>query len=136
MESKLRLGAEVEGVARDFVDAAVQVHKALGPGLLESAYRACLIHELRSRGRQVDAEVLLPVTYRGMRLDTGYRMDLVVGGCLVAELKAVDTLLPVHRAQLLTYLRVAELPLGFLVNFHAPRLKDGLHRFIGAAVAR
>lgn len=130
METRLNARSDVEAVAKDFVDAALKVHRALGPGLLESAYKACLAHELTLRGRTVQSEVHLPLTYKGLRLETGYRMDLVVDGCLIAELKAVDALLPIHRAQLLTYLRISGLPIAFLLNFHTARLKDGLHRFI------
>lgn len=128
--TKFCLPAETEELARDFVDAALKVHRALGPGLLESAYRVCLAHELTVRGHRVGQEQFLPVEYEGIRLDAGYRMDLVVDGLLVAELKAVDALLPVHKAQLMTYLRLSGIRLGFLVNFNAPLLKDGLQRFV------
>ena len=128
--TKLNLPKELEDLARDFVDAALKVHKALGPGLLESAYRACLAHELVLRGHRVQQELQLPVEYEGMKIEAGYRMDLVVDGLLVAELKAVESILPVHEAQLITYLKLSGIKLGFLVNFNAPLLKDGLQRFV------
>ncbi len=129
-DTKLKLSPDQEALAKDFVDAALKVHRALGPGLLESAYRVCLAHELTVRGHQVRQEQLLPVEYEGIKLDAGYRIDLVVDGLLVAELKAVDSILPVHKAQLMTYLRLSRIRLGFLVNFNAPLLRDGLQRFV------
>lgn len=128
--TKLSLDLVTEDVGREVVDAAIKVHRALGPGLLESAYRVCLAHELRSRGRIVETEVSLPVVYEGIRLEAGYRMDMVIDGRVVVELKAVDSLLPVHMAQVITYLKLSGLRLGFLMNFHAGLLKDGLHRFV------
>ncbi len=129
-DAKFNKASSVESVAKDFVDAALKVHKTLGPGLLESAYRVCLAHELRARGHRVEEEVPLPVVYDSVRLDAGYRLDLVVDECLIVELKAVEGLLPVHQAQLITYLKLSGFTVGFLVNFNAPRLKDGLHRFV------
>ena len=98
----------IEEVARQIVDAAIKVHRALGPGLLESAYQACLAHELHKRGLDVKCEVLLPVVYDGVQIDAGYRIDMLVQGCVIVENKAVAKLLPVHQAQILTYLKLRE----------------------------
>jgi GxxExxY protein len=107
------------------IAAAIEVHRELGPGLLESVYRSCLVHELRSRNQRVETEVPLPLTYRGMRVGCSYRLDLVVEQTLIVELKAVDALEPLHVAQLLTYLRLTNQPLGLLINFNVPALKKG-----------
>ena len=112
------------------VDAAIEVHSALGPGLLESAYQACLAYELRSRGVDVLEQVPLPILYRGVRIDVGYRLDLLVGNKVVVEVKAVAKLLPVHNAQLLSYLRLSNHRVGLLINFHVPRLRDGIRRIL------
>jgi GxxExxY protein len=117
-------------ISGQVVDAALKVHLVLGPGLLESAYRTCLVHELRDRGCEVIEESALPVVYRGIRLDAGYRLDLLVNGTVVVELKAVPRLLPIHEAQLLSYLRLSGHTVGLLINFHVPRLKDGIRRMI------
>ncbi|HYX68015.1 MAG TPA: GxxExxY protein [Terriglobales bacterium] len=114
----------------EVVDAAMKVHTALGPGLLESAYEACLAHELRKRGLRVETQVPLPVTYEGMQIELGYRIDLLVEGQVIVELKAVETVLPVHKAQLLSYLRLSGRRLGLLINFHVERLKDGITRIV------
>jgi GxxExxY protein len=97
---------------------------------LESVYEACLVHELTKRGRQVSRQVGLPVVYEDIRLEAGLRLDLVVQGCVVVEIKAVETLLPVHHAQLLTYLKLSGYRLGLLLNFNVPRLKDGIKRLV------
>jgi len=112
------------------VDAAFRVHSSLGPGLLESVYEACLLHELRERGVTAARQVEVPIVYDGVTLDQGFRLDLLVGGCLVVELKTVDTLLPVHMAQLITYLKLTGHRLGLLINFNVPLLKDGIHRVV------
>jgi GxxExxY protein len=106
--------------------SAIAVHRALGPGLLESVYRRCLVHELEMARCQVASEVPLPVEYRGVRLDGGYRLDLVVEDELLVEIKSVEQLLPVHRAQVLTYLKLSRLKQGLLINFNVYRLKDGV----------
>ena len=111
------------------VDSAFTVHKALGPGLLEGAYEACLTHELRKRGLDVRAQVVMPIVYDGVTLPEGFRADMVVSDCVLVELKCVEAVLAVHEAQLLTYLRLSGLPIGFLINFHAPLLKLGIRRF-------
>ena len=119
---------ELDALAKGVVDAAFKVHKALGPGLLESAYQACMEIELERRGVPFSVQELLPISYEGVRIEGAYRIDLLVGGKLVVELKAVEKLLPVHQAQILTYLRLAGLRLGLLINFNAPLIKDGIKR--------
>jgi GxxExxY protein len=111
------------------IGAAIEVHRILGPGLLESAYRICLTEELSLRGLAFRREVPLPVQYRGRTLDTAYRIDFVVEG-IVVELKAVEQVMPVHRAQVQTYLRLTNRPCGLLLNFNVPVLKDGVTRLI------
>ena len=119
-----------EEVAREIVDAALLVHRELGPGLLESAYEQCLAFELARRGLTVERQKELPIRYQGMRIDAGYRIDLLVGGSVIVELKAIDRVAPVHEAQLLSYLRLSNLRIGFLVNFHVRLLKDGIRRLM------
>ena len=120
----------IETLARAAVDSALTVHRALGPGLLESAYRDCLYLELTGRGHHVDREQLLPITYRDQIIPGAYRTDLLVDKSLLIELKAIEAIQPIHRVQLTTYLRLQRLPLGLLLNFHVPLLKDGLHRVL------
>ncbi len=110
------------------MDAAFAVHNALGPGLLENVYEVCLVHELNKKGIKVERQVMLPVIYDNVRLDAGLRLDLVVGDCLIVELKAIETLLPVHKAQLLTYLKLSGYRLGLLINFNVPVIKNGIQR--------
>ena len=124
------IGMDIEAVARQIVDAAIKVHRALGPGLLESAYQACLAHELRTRGLRVECEVLLPVVYGGLQIDAGYRMDMLVQDCVIVENKAVEKLLPIHQAQLLTYLKLLDCRLGFLLNWNVPLMKQGIKRMV------
>jgi GxxExxY protein len=121
---------DVEQVGREVVDAALAVHRELGPGLLESVYTACLARELTKRGVAVETEKSVPVVYAGERLDTGLRLDLVAGGCVIVETKSVEKLLPVHEAQLLTYLKLAEVRLGLLTNFNVSLLKQGIKRMV------
>lgn len=109
---------------------AIAVHRELGPGLLESAYRTCLIHELFRAGITARQEVPIPISYKGEWLDCGFRADVIVEDCLLLELKAVERLLPIHEAQILTYLRLAKLRLGFLLNFNSTPLKNGIRRFV------
>jgi GxxExxY protein len=110
------------------VDAAIAVHSALGPGLLESAYEACLVYELRKRGLTVEAQVPLPIVYQAVRLEIGYRLDLLVDNAIIIELKACEAIAPVHRVQLLSYLKLSNKPLGLLLNFHVALMKDGIVR--------
>ncbi|MGA7685361.1 MAG: GxxExxY protein [Terriglobales bacterium] len=120
----------VNQVSGAIVDAALKVHSLLGPGLLESAYQACLAHELRKRGFQVAAQLGLPLVYEGERLDLGYRIDLLVEELVIVEIKCVDAIHPVHEAQLLSYLRLSRKNVGLLINFHVARLKDGIKRMV------
>ena len=122
--------ARLERAAGQVVDASLRVHSELGPGLLESAYEACLAYELRERGLEVISQLPLPVTYRGVRLEVGYRIDLLVSGGVVVELKAVAKLLPVHEAQLLSYLKLSGHRIGLLLNFHSAHLRDGIRRMV------
>jgi GxxExxY protein len=117
-------------VSGEVIDAALTVHSALGPGLLESAYEACLAHELRLRGLPVLAQVPVEVSYRGVTIDIGYRLDLLVQNSVVVEIKAVAKLLPIHQAQLLSYLRLSGRGIGLLINFHERRLKNGIVRML------
>ncbi len=120
--------ADLDRIARQVVDAAHAVHRALGPGLLESVYEVCLLHELANRGLKVDRQVAVPITYDNVRLDAGLRLDLVVENSLLLELKAVETILPVHQAQVLTYLKLSGFRLGLLINFNVPVIRDGIKR--------
>ena len=110
------------------IGAAIEVHKQLGAGLLESSYKRCLCRELELRGVTFACEVPLPITYKGVVLEVGYRIDLIVAGEVVVEIKAVEKLLPIHDAQLLTYLRLSGKRVGLLINFNVPVLKDGIVR--------
>jgi len=124
------LPEEVNDLTGEIVDAAFKVHSALGPGLLESIYEACMVHELEKRGLEVTRQLEAPVEYDGRRLDSGLRLDLLVAGTAVVELKAVEQVLPVHKAQLLSYLRLTRCPVGLLINFHVPLIKDGIQRMV------
>ena len=119
---------DIEEIARILVDAAIKVHRALGPGLLESAYQHCYAYELRKRGLRVDCEVMLPVHYDGQEIDAGYRIDMLVENCIIVENKSVNQILPIHEAQLLTYLKLSGCRLGFLLNWNESLMKDGIHR--------
>ncbi len=121
---------EIEAVGKQIVDSAIAVHRALGPGLLESAYQFCLAYELRKRGLQVEPEVAQPVFYDGQRLDVGYRLDMLVENCVIIENKAVEALLPIHEAQLLTYLRLRDCRLGYLINWNVSLIKNGIKRMV------
>jgi GxxExxY protein len=117
-----------QALTREIISAAIQVHRVLGPGLLESAYQACMCRELELHGLHVRQQVELPVVYKDVKLDCGYRIDFVVEDKVVVELKAIEGILPVHQAQLLTYLRLSGLRVGLLINFNVPVLKDGIRR--------
>jgi GxxExxY protein len=119
----------INDISGQILDAAIDVHKELGPGLLESAYEACLAYELRKRGLKVLTQVGLPVVYDEVQLDVGYRLDLLVEGCVVIELQSVEQIHPLHQAQLNTYLKLSDKRLGLLINFNVTRLKDGFKRF-------
>ena len=117
-------------VAKQIVDAALSVHKGLGPGLLESVYETALFHELTKRGLPVTRQVPVTFVYDGHQYDEGFRIDLLVAGCVVVELKSVEQVHPVHKKQLLTYLRLGQKRLGLLINFNAALLKDGITRIV------
>jgi GxxExxY protein len=112
------------------IASALKVHTALGPGLLESAYETCLLYELQKKGLPVQQQVLVPVSYEDFTIDNGYRVDLLVAERVVVELKALEAILPVHRAQLLSYLRLGRFKLGYLLNFNVARLRDGIVRLV------
>jgi GxxExxY protein len=124
------LPAGTERVAAQIVDAAFKVHSTLGPGLLESVYEACLVHELEKRDLTVRQQMALPVVYDDLRLDAGLRLDLLVEDQVIVELKAVERFLPVFEAQVLTYLKLTDKRLGLLINFNVPRIKNGIKRLI------
>ncbi len=121
---------ELNHVSGQIVDAAMEVHSHLGPGLLESSYQACLSHELRNRGFAVRCQIPLPLVYKGVQLALGYRIDMIVEDAVVVETKSVEKLLPVHEAQLLSYLRLSNKRIGLLLNFKTARLKDGITRMV------
>ena len=118
----------LEKIGKQIVDAAYCVHKTLGPGLLESAYEACLVMELILRGLKVERQKALPVFYKGKKLDVGYRLDLLVENEIIIELKAVKKLLPIHDAQLISYLKLSDKRLGYLINFNVTLIKEGIVR--------
>ena len=122
--------AERDPLSGKVIGAAIEVHRHLGPGLLESAYEECLCWELAQAGLAIQRQVALPVVYKQVTLDIGYRLDVVVEGVLILELKTVDALVPVHEAQLLTYLKLAGIKTGLLLNFHVPRMRDGIVRMV------
>jgi GxxExxY protein len=121
---------EIEQIAEQVVDATLKVHRALGPGLLESTYQACLAHELRCRRTEVGCEVALPVRYGGIEIEAGYRIDMLVAECIIIENKSVQAIAPIHEAQVLTYLKLSGHRLGFLVNWNVPLIKDGMKRMV------
>jgi GxxExxY protein len=129
-ESEVVDGATLDDTSRRILGACYAVHSALGPGLLESAYEACLAHELLSVGSAVERQRTLPVEYRGVLVDAGYRIDLLVDNCVIVEVKSVKQLAPIHRAQLLTYLKLSGRRLGLLLNFNVPRMKLGIERLV------
>jgi GxxExxY protein len=119
-----------EEIGHAIIGAAMKVHSAVGPGLLESAYQTCLTHELQKQGIGVRQQVAVPIRYDDLLIDNGYRIDLVVEDRVIVELKAVQAILPVHRGQLLSYLRLGGFRLGFLLNFHVPHMKEGIVRML------
>lgn len=120
----------LDKITEKIIGAAIEVHKSLGPGLLESAYEECLCYELSQNGLKFERQVPLPVLYKGVKLDCGYKMDLVVENEVVVEIKAVERLIPVNDAQLLSYLKLHNKKVGLLLNFHVPVLKSGLKRIV------
>ncbi len=121
---------EINRLSHEVIGAAIEVHRALGPGLLESAYEACLAHELSLKHIPFKRQVPLPLVYKAVRLDCGYRMDMIVDGKLILELKAVEHLPPIHEVQLLTHLRFSEMWLGLLLNFHSLTVQRGIRRVV------
>lgn len=121
---------DIEQLATRLVDAALTVHRALGPGLLESVYQKCLTHEMHLRNIAVRCEVALPIAYGDVRIDAGYRIDMLIGESIVVENKTVEALTPIHEAQLLTYLRLSGHRLGFLINWNVPLIKHGIKRMV------
>jgi GxxExxY protein len=128
LSQKREFTMEINDITGQIIDAAMKVHTVLGPGLLESAYEACLAHELRKRGLKVDVQLGLPIEYDGVQLDVGYRIDLLIEDSVIVELKAVSEIHPIHEAQLLSYLKLSKKKIGLLINFHVLRLKDGIKR--------
>lgn len=120
----------LDSITEKIIGAAISVHRVLGPGLLESAYEECLCYELSQMGLAFERQVPLPVQYKDVRLDCGYLMDIVVERSVVVELKAVERIIPVHEAQLLSYLKLSGMRVGLLMNFHVPVLKSGLKRIV------
>jgi len=123
-------GAPADPLTHEVIGAAIEVHRILGPGLLESAYEECLAYELDLRRLAFSRQVSLPVVYKGVELDCGYRMDLVVESDLIIEIKAVERLLPIHQAQLLSYLKLSGLSRGLMINFHAKTIGEGIKRLV------
>lgn len=121
---------DIEAIATDVVDCAIKVHKALGPGLLESAYQYCHAYELKKRGWEVETEVKLPLIYEDQKINVGYKIDTLINKLIVVENKAVESLLPVHEAQLLTYMKLTGCKLGFLLNWNVTLMKHGIRRFV------
>jgi len=124
------LAVNVNALTHDIIAAAIEVHRHLGPGLLESAYQECVCLELSRMGVSFRREVALPLAYKGLKLDCSYRIDLLVEDSVIVELKAIEQLLPIHSSQLLTYLRAAQKPVGLLINFNVLVLKNGINRVV------
>jgi len=124
------IAPDVEKVGKAILDAAFKVHTALGPGLLESVYETCTAFEIRESGSVVATQVALPVAYRGIQMDAGLRLDMLVENCVIVELKSVENMNPIYEAQLLTYLKLTGLRLGFLINFNVVHLKNGIKRMV------
>ena len=120
----------IEEIGRNIVHSAIKVHKALGPGLLESVYQKCLAYELEKAGLKVKCEFPLPVQYETIKIDVGFRADMIVDDAVIIENKTVDKIAPIHEAQLLTYLKLTNLNLGFLLNWNVPLMKDGIKRMV------
>ena len=121
---------DINQLSSKIIGASIEVHKALGPGLLESAYERCLCHELNQRGLSFENQKPLPVTYKGQKLDCGYKLDVVVKNAIILELKSCEQIEPIHKAQLLTYLKLSGLKLGLLLNFNVPVMRDGIVRIV------
>lgn len=120
----------INRITEAIIGCAIEVHREIGPGLLESAYEECLCHELNRLGLMFKRQVPLPIVYKGVNLDCGYKMDIVVEDLIILEIKAVERIIPVHEAQLLSYLKLYDKRIGLLLNFHVPRLRDGIRRIV------
>ncbi len=123
---------ELNQISSQILAAAFKVHTAIGPGVLESVYQTCLHHELRKAGLRVEAQVAVPVQYDGLYLESGFRIDLLVEDRIILELKCIEDILPIHKAQLLTYLKLANKPLGLLLNFNVVHMRDGIKRIVNS----
>ncbi len=123
-------GERLNNITEKIISAAINVHRALGPGLLESAYEACMVYDLAQDGVSVEQQKALPVIYRGVKLECGYRMDLVVEKDVVVEIKSIEKLLPIHKAQLMSYLKLSGSKVGLLINFNVELLKTGIQRVV------
>jgi len=121
---------DIEEIARNIVDSAIKIHREFGPGMLESAYQKCLAHELTRRGYKVVCEVVLPIKYEGEIIESGYRIDMCIEDGILIENKTVEKILPIHEAQLLTYLRLSKIRLGFILNWYSTLMKDGIKRMV------
>ena len=121
---------DINQLSSKIIGAAIQVHKALGPGLLESAYEECICHELSSQGLSIETQKPLAINYKGIKLDCGYRLDIVVENTIILELKSCEKIEPIHKAQLLTYLKLSGLNLGLILNFNVPVMRDGIVRIV------
>lgn len=126
--------SEINKVTSAIIHSAIEVHKALGPGLLESAYEACLAYELRNQGFQVEVQKPLPLVYKEVNLDCGYRIDILVNNSVLVELKSVDDIAPIHQAQVLSYLKLSGIKIGLLINFNVKLLKHGIHRLVNGSL--
>lgn len=124
------MSKDIEAIGKDIVDAAYQIHKQFGPGLLESAYQECHVYELRKRGRIVQTELVLPIEYDGQKFDKGYRIDELIDDQVIVENKAVDEVHPIYMAQLLTYMKLKNIKLGFLINWNVKLIKNGIQRVV------
>ncbi len=130
MNQELSPRAELDAITKQIVGASIDVHRSLGPGLLESVYEACLEFDLNGQGLSVQRQIALPVNYKQVQLESGYRVDLLVEGKVIVEIKAVDELVPIHKAQLLTYLKLSNLKVGLLINFNVEQLRKGVTRVV------
>ncbi len=119
-----------EEISKAILDAAFKVHTALGPGLLESVYETCLAYELKSMNLIVESQIQLPISYHGISIDSGLRLDLMIENCLIVEIKTVENIIPLYKAQLLTYLKLNNIRLGLLINFNVIHLRDGITRIV------
>ena len=126
----MTLEPHIEKVGQEIIGSAIKVHRLLGPGLLEGVYQPCLVHELKKRALTVAEQVNVPIVFEDLKIENGLRLDILVNDLIIIEVKAVEQILPVHQAQLLSYLRLTEKHLGFLLNFNVPLMKDGIKRLI------